>query len=280
MNEFYVNEGMLREFEGYMHDDEKSKATIEKYIRDVKRFMAFAGGRELAKSLIIEYKESLSGIYAVSSANSMIAALNYFLRYCGLDSYCVKQFKVQSRIYCSEQRELTRAEYMRLVNAAGRKKSRRTELLLQTICGTGIRVSELKFITVEAVCRGEATVSCKRKTRTVFIPYKLQKKLRYYCRERGITSGAVFVTRTGKPLNRCSVWREMKALCRDACVSPDKVFPHNLRHLFARTFYGIERDVAKLADLLGHSSLNTTRIYIMETGKQHRRKIEKMKLII
>lgn len=280
MNGFYVNEGMLRKFEGYMHDDEKSKATIEKYIRDVKRFMAFAGGRELAKSLIIEYKESLSGLYAVSSANSMIAALNYFLRYCGLDSYCVKQFKVQSRIYCSEQRELTRAEYMRLVNAAGRKKSRRTELLLQTICGTGIRVSELKFITVEAVCRGEATVSCKRKTRTVFIPYKLQKKLRYYCRERGITSGAVFITRTGKPLNRCSVWREMKALCRDACVSPDKVFPHNLRHLFARTFYGIERDVAKLADLLGHSSLNTTRIYIMETGKQHRRKIEKMKLII
>lgn len=270
----------LKSFRNHMKEEEKSDATMEKYIRDVKHFIEFAYGREITKALVIEYKDELGQNYAVSSANSMIAALNYFLKYCGLESCLVKQFRMQKQVYCSEEKELTREEYIRLVNAARSMKNKRLELLIQTICATGIRVSELKYITAEAVGSGRTIVTCKRKTRTVFIPGKLQKKLKHYCREREITSGAVFITGSGRPMNRCNIWREMKSLCSMASVSPDKVFPHNLRHLFARTFYSLEKDIAKLADILGHSSLNTTRIYIMETGKQHRLRIEKMQLIL
>jgi integrase/recombinase XerD len=169
---------------------------------------------------------------------------------------------------------------VRLVNTAKQKGNERLNLIIQTICGTGIRVSELQFITVEAVQKGEATVSCKNKTRTVFIVRDLQKKLLRYIKKKGINTGSVFVTRHGKPISRCNIWREMKSLCKQAGVSPDKVFPHNLRHLFARTFYGIEKDIAKLADILGHTSINTTRIYIITTGAEHRRKMENMRLII
>lgn len=274
-----ITQKTLDAFEKHLREDEKSKATIEKYLRDVRHFLEYADGRKIDKSLTMEYKSKLQEDYAAASANSMIASMNSFLRFISLESCCVKQFKVQRKIYCSEEKELSREEYFRLIHAAKEKGSERLSLLIETICATGIRVSELQYITAEAVRRGEATVNCKGKTRTIFIPNRLQKKLIRYIREQKIISSAVFITRTGKPINRCNIWKEMKALCERAGVSPGKVFPHNLRHLFARTFYGIEKDIVKLADILGHSSINTTRIYIVTTGEEHRRKIDGMRLI-
>lgn len=275
-----ITNSMIGDFENYLRSDEKSENTLEKYLRDVKVFTMFADTREINKTVVMEFKASLAKNYEVTSANSMIAAVNAFLRFMGWVDCCIKQFKVQKKAFCSEEKELTKAEYIRLVNAAKEKGNERLNLILQTICGTGIRVSELQFITVEAVRKGEAVVSCKNKTRTVFIVRELQKKLLNYIKTKGITTGCIFITKSGKPMSRCNIWREMKALCEQAGVSPDKVFPHNLRHLFARTFYGIEKDIAKLADILGHSSINTTRIYIISTGAEHKRKMENMRLII
>ena len=271
---------MIGDFENYLRSDEKSDNTIEKYLRDVRAFCVFVESKEISKSVVMEFKASLVENYEVTSANSMIAAVNAFLRFMGWVDCCIKQFKVQKKAFCSEEKELTKAEYIRLVNAAKAEGNERLNLILQTICGTGIRVSELQFITVEAVRKGEAVVSCKNKTRTVFIVRELQKKLLNYIKSKGITTGCIFITKSGKPMSRCNIWREMKALCEQAGVSPDKVFPHNLRHLFARTFYGIEKDIAKLADILGHSNINTTRIYIITTGAEHKRKMENMRLII
>ena len=270
----------MKDFEVYLRNEERSAATIEKYMRDVRCFAMFIGDTEISKQTVLEYKSRLGETYAVASANSMIAALNCFLRFCGWHDLCVKQFKIQREVYCSEEKELTRAEYIRLLEAANAKHNERLNLIIQTICGTGIRVSELQYITVEALQNGEAIVNCKGKNRRVFIVPELKKKLLCYIKEQKIESGAIFVTRSGKPINRSSIWREMKALCKQANVLPSKVFPHNLRHLFARTFYGIEKDIAKLADILGHSSIDTTRIYIITTGIEHKRKMEHMRLII
>ena len=275
-----ITNTMLAEFENYLRGEEKSGNTIEKYMRDVRVFCKFVDNRESSKALVMEFKVLLEQNYEVSSANSMIAAVNGFLRFAGWGDCCVKQFKVQRKVFCPEEKELTKGEYARLVNAARKAGNERLDLILQTICGTGIRVSELRFITVEAVRKGEAVVSCKNKTRTVFLVRELRKKLMRYVKEKGIVGGCVFVTKSGRPVSRCNIWREMKGLCRQAGVSPDKVFPHNLRHLFARTFYSIEKDIAKLADILGHSSINTTRIYIISTGAEHKRKMESMRLII
>ncbi len=280
MNNRIITSDMIRTFGVELKNDEKSIATVTKYLHDIKYFAEFANGRQIDKSLTLTYKAALEKDYAIASANSMIAALNAFLKFMGWTDCCIKQFKVQKKAFCSEEKELTKSEYIRLVNTAKQKGNERLNLILQTICGTGIRVSELEFITVEAVHKGEAVVSCKNKTRTVFIVRELQKRLLSYIKSKKITSGCVFVTKNGKPMSRCNIWREMKALCKQAGVSPDKVFPHNLRHLFARTFYGIEKDIAKLADILGHTSINTTRIYIITTGAEHRRKIENMRLII
>ena len=275
-----ITNSMIGDFESYLRSDEKSDNTIEKYLRDVRAFAEFVGSEKINKAVVMEFKVSLVESYEITSANSMIVAVNAFLRFMGWLDCCIKQFKVQKKAFCSEEKELTKAEYVRLVNTAKQKGNERLNLILQTICGTGIRVSELQFITVEAVRKGEAIVSCKNKTRTVFIVRELQKKLLNYIKNKGITSGCIFITKSGKPMSRCNIWREMKALCGQAGVSPDKVFPHNLRHLFARTFYGIEKDIAKLADILGHSSINTTRIYIITTGAEHKRKMENMRLII
>lgn len=280
MNQRIIAINMLNNFQRKLQNDEKSENTIEKYLRDVKAFSEFVGTREINKAVVVEFKTSLVENYEITSANSMIAAVNAFLRFIGWVDCCIKQFKVQKKAFCSEEKELTKAEYIRLVNAAKEKGNERLNLIIQTICGTGIRVSELQFITVEAVRKGEAIVSCKNKTRTVFIVRELQKKLLNYIKDKGITTGSIFITKSGKPMSRCNIWREMKALCEQAGVSHDKVFPHNLRHLFARTFYGIEKDIAKLADILGHSSINTTRIYIITTGAEHKRKMENMRLII
>ena len=275
-----LQETMIPPYETALREAEKSAATIEKYLRHVRQFVAHDAGRRIDKALVLEYKTRLGKLYAPSSANAALAAVNGFLRFWGFESCCVKPFKVQKQVYCSEEKELTREEYVRLIKAAKEKSSERLALLLETICATGIRVSELPYITVEAVARGEAVVHCKGKTRTVFLPAALQKKLRRYMQSQKIQSGPVFITRTGKPMNRSNIWREMKALCERANVAPSKVFPHSLRHLFARTFYSIDHDVAKLADILGHSNINTTRIYIITTGAEHRRKMETMRLVI
>lgn len=271
----------VQSFKKYLREEEKSANTIEKYLRDVRAFAEYLGGAEVTKEAVIAYKSKLlAESYAVRSINSMLASLNGLFSFLGWTDCRVKSIKLQRQIYCSEERELTKAEYMRLVNTAKQKGNERLNLILQTICGTGIRVSELQYITVEAVKCGEAIVSLKGKTRTIFIVRELQKKLLRYAAEQGISSGTIFITRTGRPLSRTNIWREMKNLCEQAGVNPQKVFPHNLRHLFARVFYGIEKDIAKLADILGHSSINTTRIYIISTGNEHRKRMENMRLII
>ncbi len=271
---------MLQMFKKYLSENEKSIATLEKYIRDIKHFAQFAGERQINKALVLEYKSLLEGEYAITSANSMLASLNAFLRFLGWNELCVKQFKVQKDAYCSESKELTKGEYTSLVKAAQKENNERLALIVQTICATGIRVSELQCITVQAVQKGEAVVSCKAKTRKVFIVSSLRKLLMRYAKQQGISTGPLFITKNGNPLNRSNIWRQMKGLCAKAGVSPQKVFPHNLRHLFARIFYSIEKDLAKLADILGHSSINTTRIYIMTTSNEHRRRMESMRLIL
>lgn len=266
-------------FSDHLCREEKSAATREKYLRDVEAFCGYAEGRDITKELVAAWKKQLvERGYAVCSVNSMLASVNSLLDFLGLSECRVKNIRIQRQTYCAEDKELTKAEYLRLLGASG--KNTQLNLVLQTICGTGIRVSELRYFTVEAVRRGEVTVDCKSKTRRVFVPGKLKNSLLNYAKKRGIVTGAIFITRSGKPLNRSNIWAAMKKLCEAAGVTPGKVFPHNLRKLFARTFYGIEKDIAKLADILGHSSINTTRIYIMSTGTEHRRKIERLGLVI
>lgn len=276
-----LTETQIAAFAVYLKSEEKSENTIEKYMRDVRAFCAYVGEAEMTKETVIAYKDKLlSENYAARSVNSVLASINSLLSFLGWADLKVKSIKLQRQIYCPEEKELTKAEYIRLVNTAKQKGNERLNLLIQTICGTGIRVSELQYITVEAVKCNEAVVSLKGKTRSVFIVRELQKKLLRYAAEQKISSGAIFITRSGKPMSRTNIWREMKSLCVEAGVNPQKVFPHNLRHLFARTFYGIEKDIAKLADILGHSSINTTRIYIITTGNEHRQRMENMRLII
>ena len=270
----------MQDFIAYLLSEERSTATVRKYLHDIGVFFDFLDGRALTKAEVLEYKSQLLNKYAVTSANSMLAAINAYFRYCGYYELCVKQYKIQKCAYCSEEKELTRMEYIRLTEAANKKGNERLSLIIQTICGSGIRVSELSYITVEAVERGEAFVRCKGKSRRIFIITELRKRLLKYIKARSIKSGAVFITRSGKPISRHNIWRDMKALCADAGISPSKVFPHNLRHLFARTFYRLDKDIAKLADILGHTSINTTRIYIVTTASEHRRKMENLRLII
>lgn len=280
MKGHFLTSKEIEKFRNYLREEEKSENTMEKYIRDVTAFSAFCDGT-ITKDTVIAYKQNLidSG-YAVRSINSMLASINSLFSFLGWYELRVKSLKVQQQVFCPEEKEMTKAEYERLCRTAERKQNERLCLILQTICGTGIRVSELQFITVEAVRKGEATVSLKGKTRSIFIVRDLQKKLLRYISEQHIMTGAIFITRTGKPMSRTNIWREMKSLCIEAEVNPEKVFPHNLRHLFARVFYGIEKDIAKLADILGHSSINTTRIYIISTGTEHRQRMERMRLIL
>lgn len=280
MQERKLSNQDLSHFREYLIYAERSTATIEKYCSDLYRFMEYVDGDNVTKETVISYKQYLIEEYAINSVNSIIAGLNCFFGFIGWYDCRIKAIKQQRQIFCNKDMELTRAEYMRLLAAAKRRNNDRLNLILQTICGTGIRVSELEYITVEAAEAGEATVDCKGKIRTVFIINDLKKKLLNYAKDRHIETGSIFITRNGKPISRSNIWREMKALCKDANVNPKKVFPHNLRKLFARTFYGIEKDIAKLADILGHNSINTTRIYIISSGTEHRRRMEKMKLII
>ncbi len=279
--EIIITKRLIEEYAEYLRMEEKSKNTIDKYVRDIKVLYAFIGEKPVSKELALDYKEHLlEANYAVSSINSIIASMNSFFIFIGLEHIKIKVIKEQKQIFCSEEKELTKAEYTRLVNAAAHNDNKRLSLIIETICCTGIRVSELRFITVEAVQKGEAVVCCKGKRRSVFIVKNLRKKLLQYAKEEIIKTGQIFITRNGNSVSRTNIWRDMKKLCQDAKVNPKKVFPHNLRHLFARVFYGIEKDIAKLADILGHSSINTTRIYIISTGSEHRQRMENMRLVI
>lgn len=281
MQERILRQADIQAFQKSLIAEEKSATTIEKYMRDTTAFLRFVEGSAVTKELVIAYKNTLLECgRAVRSVNSVLASLNRLFSFLGWQDCSAKHLKLQQETYCPEEKELSKAEYLRLVQAAKQNGNERLCLLLQTICGTGIRVSELEFITVEAAKRGEATVSLKGKTRTVLIVRALQKKLLQYAKVQKITTGAIFITRGGKPMNRTNIWREMKRLCQQAGVDPRKVFPHNLRHLFARAFYAMEKDIAKLADILGHSSINTTRIYIMTTVAEHRRRMERLHLIL
>lgn len=275
-----IDQQQLQDFETYLVREERSNCTVEKYRHDVRVFWAFVDKKEISKIDVLQYKSSLLNKYAAASANSMLAALNTFFRFVGWHDLCVKLYKIQKSAFCPEEKELTKSEYERLVTAAKRQGNERLNLIIQTFCSSGIRVSELQYITVEAVQHGATTVNCKGKNRRIFIVPQLQKKLLQYIKTRKIKSGCVFVTKSGKPISRHNIWREMKLLCKSAGVAPSKVFPHNLRHLFARTFYGIEKDIAKLADILGHTSINTTRIYVATTATEHRRKMENMRLVL
>ena len=281
MKKSVLNAETVEQFRRYLEREEKSAATIEKYIRDVKAFSSYIKTASVTKDAVIGYKQKLldSG-YAIRSVNSMLASLNCLFTFLGRTDLKVKSLKIQAPVFCPEEKELSKAEYERLCRAAEQKHNERLSLILQTICSSGIRVSELRYITAEAVREGKAEVSLKGKTRSVLLPDSLRKKLLRYVRQQGTESGPVFVTRNGKAISRTNIWRDMKSLCEEAGVDPGKVFPHNLRHLFARMFYKLEKDIAKLADVLGHSSVNTTRLYIISSGIEHRHCIEKMQLVI
>lgn len=275
-----VTEEIITEFKNQLQKEEKSDLTIQKYMRDIRRFQVFLSGNEIRKEIVIAYKKYLKSHFAATSVNSMLAALNRFLQFCGLNDICVKQLRVQKKPFRSSEKELNKEEYLRLLNTAKASNNERMFMILQTIASTGIRISELKYFKIEEVKLGEITVSSKNKTRIILIPKKLKKVLIHFSKKHGIKTGEIFITKGGKSLNRSNIWAEMKKLCQKAGVSREKVFPHNLRKLFARCFYELKKDIAKLADVLGHSSINTTRIYIMTSGYEHQRDIDKLGLIL
>jgi len=277
-----IKEKMLEKYEMYLRNEEKSKATISKYLCDVRKLIDYLQGREIKKELVLSYKDKLLNQdgYKVSSINSFLVAANCFFEYMGWHDLKVKTYKVQQETFCSENKFLKKEEYYRLVEAAKEDGNPRLSMILQTICATGIRVGELDAVTVEAVRNNSVVIHNKGKIRKILLPDGLREKLLYYIRKNGIRKGAVFCTASGKAVNRSNIWREMKALCKKADVSEEKVFPHNLRHLFATVFYGIKKDLAKLADILGHSNMETTRLYIRTTDKEHLEQINRMKLLV
>ena len=269
----------IKSFNDYLINEEKAEATVNKYLHDVSEFQIWLDEQELCKTAVLAYKSYLCERYAPASVNATLSSLNSFFNFMEWYDLRVKNLKIQKQIFASTDKELTKSEYDRLLQAAKQKKNERLYLLMQTICSTGIRVSEVRYVTVEAVARGVAEINCKGKRRQVFLPKQLCQILKQYIKEQKIKSGAVFVTKSGNPLDRSNIWSDMKKLCKAANVSEKKVFPHNLRHLFARTYYSLQKDIVRLADILGHSSVNTTRIYTMETGEIHRKQIQKLGLL-
>ncbi|MBR4030471.1 MAG: tyrosine-type recombinase/integrase [Clostridia bacterium] len=274
-----MNGQLIDNFREYLINEEKSSATLEKYIRDVTQFFMWISKSDIDKRTVLDYKEYLKEKFAPASVNSILSSLNSFFDFNQWYELKVKMLKILKQIFAQKDKELTKAEYERLLNAARDKKNQRLYYLMQTICSSGIRVSELKAITISAVKCRKATINSKGKMRIVLLPKELCKMLEEYAKTQKIKSGPIFITRTGKPLDRSTIWKMMKALCDTAGVEKNKVFPHNLRHLFARTYYSLQKDIVRLADILGHSSINTTRIYTMETGEVHRRQIQKLGLL-
>ena len=280
MDNYILTMNQFGLFQQHLAEEERELGTIEKYMREVKKFALWQGRRKVTKETVSEWKEQLrTAGYKPETVNGKLSAVNKFLICMGWGECCVKYLKIQRRLFRSTGRELTKDEYTRLVETAQGLGKTRLALLIETICATGIRVSEVKYITAEALRAGRADISLKGKIRTVLLPGKLCRKLQKYAKKQKITSGEIFLTRSGKGISRRQIWAEMKALCKQARVAPSKVFPHNLRHLFARTFYRVSRDVAKLADVLGHSSIETTRIYLISTGAEHVRQLERLGLI-
>ena len=277
-----ITETMVENYRIYLIEEEKGRATIEKYVRNIQRFMAYTNGREIDKDLVISYKKNLmeSGEYKVSSINSMLNDINQFLEYQGWYELRVKTYKMQKPLFCPDNKYLSKEEYKRLLKEAKTKGKTRLYFLLETLAATGMRVSELEFLTVQAVRNGSVIIHCKGKVRQILLPSKLRKQLLLYVAQKGIKDGVVFRTRSGRAVNRSNVWKDMKELCQGAGVNPEKVFPHNLRHLFAQCFYQVKKDLAQLADILGHSSIETTRIYLISTGKEHRKELEKMDMVV
>ena len=270
---------IIKSFTNHLTNEEKAISTVNKYLHDVNEFQLWLGEQELSKSATLAYKAYLCEKYAPASVNAALSSLNSFFNFMERYDLKVKNIKIQKQIFASTEKELTKSEYDRLLEMAKQKKNERLYLLMQTICSTGIRVSEVRYITVKAVASGIAEINCKNKFRRVFLPKQLCQVLKIYIKGQKITSGAVFITKNGNPLDRSNVWSDMKKLCKEANVSENKVFPHNLRHLFARTFYTLQKDIVRLADILGHSSVNTTRIYTMETGEIHRKQIQELGLL-
>ncbi|MDO5477886.1 MAG: tyrosine-type recombinase/integrase [Clostridia bacterium] len=274
-----ITKNLVEKFKQYLIEEEKAGATVEKYVRDITAFALWCKEAEVCKSLVLRYKQEMMEKYAPASVNSVLSSLNSFFEYNEWHGLKVKMLKIQKQIFAERSKELTKSEYERLLSAAKQKRNRRLYYLMQTICSSGIRVSELAFITVDAVSKRQATIKCKGKMRVVILPKDLCTMLLKYIKEEKITSGPVFITKTGKPLDRSTIWKMMKELCESAGVERAKVFPHNLRHLFARTYYSIQKDIVRLADILGHSSINTTRIYTMETFDVHCRQIQGLGLL-
>ena len=275
-----ITEERIGAFARHMGEDERAEGTVEAYLRSVRGFAAWLGGREVTKDLAVAWKEQLlTQNYAPATVNAKLAAVNAFFKFCGWEDCRVKALRLQRRAFRDPGRELTKAEYEKLVAAAKDGGKSRLALLMETICGTGIRVSEVRYITVEAAQMGRAEIALKGKIRTIMLPGKLCRKLIKYARKNKIASGEIFLTRSGKGLSRRQIWAEMKAVCAQAGVEPGKVFPHNLRHLFATVFYRACRDIVKLADVLGHSSINTTRIYLITTGMEHARTLDRLGLV-
>lgn len=278
-NKIMISE-QLASFRAYLQDEERSEATVEKYLCEVTQFAAWLNNTEVTKSAVAEWKEHLlSEGYEPSTVNGKLTALDRFFDFMGWPDCKVKHLKLQRRLFRDDSRELTKAEYERLIATAEEMGKERLSLLMEAICGTGIRVSEVQYLTIEAAQQGKVEIYLKGKVRTILIPGKLCKKLLKYAKKHKIASGEIFLTRGGKSLSRKQIWAEMKALCKKAGVAPSKVFPHNLRHLFARTFYRVCRDVAKLADVLGHSSIETTRIYLISTGAEHAKTMDMLRLV-
>ena len=274
-----ITEKQIQKFKKYLINEEKSDATVEKYIRDLTAFAEWLGGDIPYKGRVIQYKECLIERYQTASVNSILSSLNMFFEYADWHKMKVKTLKTQRKIFADKSKELTKAEYERLLTAAKNKKNERLYYLMQTIASTGLRVSEIKYVTCEAVRQGQAVINCKGKIRQIFLPKKLCQMLKKYIKIRNIKSGSVFITRSGKPLDRCAIWKMLKDLCEVAGVSKDKVFPHNFRHLFARAFYSLQKDIVRLADILGHSSVETTRLYTMESGTEHIKQLQKLGLL-
>ncbi len=280
MKEYKLSEQRLNHYICYLKEQERTEATIQKYIRDITALRTFLQDGIFTKARLLEWKAMLTASYAPVTVNGMLTSVNGFLNFCGLRECRIKGLKIQRDVFCRKERELTKAEYLRLCHAAKRHGKERLFLILQTIGSTGIRVSELPFITAGAVRKEQAQVRLKGKIRTVLLPKQLCRLLKQYMQKRHIAGGSVFVTRSGKPVDRSNIWSDMKKLCAAAGVEPEKVFPHNLRHLFARTYYSRQKDIVRLADVLGHSSVETTRIYTIECGDVHRRQLQKLGLLL
>ena len=280
MTELAVTSERLAEFASALRAEERLPATVEKYVRDVRRFGDWLGGAPVSRSSAAEWREQLACRLSAATVNAMLAALNKFFAVMGRADCRVKPLRTQRRAFRSAGRELTRGEYERLVAAARGMGRERTALVMETLCATGIRVSELRYITVEAARAGRAVVRLKGKIREILIPERLRKALLKYAKKKRTASGEIFLTRNGNALSRKQIWAEMKAVCESAGVERSKVFPHNLRHLFARAFYSLTHDVAKLADVLGHSSIETTRIYLISTGEEHVRLLNRLSLVL